>query len=89
MLTDNTLPTLQCLVLAQMYCIAKADYNKLLHYKGMAISLSLRLGLHQNQKRFSLGALTSEMRKKVFWSLYTLDWLVLRDSAFNSPAEHR
>ena len=75
-LSENTetLPTLQCLVLVQIYCIAKADYSKLLHYKGMAISLSHRLGLHQSQKRFSLGALTSETRKKLFWTLYTLDW---------------
>lgn len=72
-LSENTLPTLQCLVLAQIYCIAKADYSKLLRFKGMAISLSHRLGLHQSQKRFSLGALTSETRKKVFWTLYTLD----------------
>ncbi|KAL8637905.1 MAG: hypothetical protein Q9228_004881 [Teloschistes exilis] len=72
-LAENTLATLQCLVLAVMYCIAKADYNKLLHYKGMATSLSHRLGLHQSQKRFSLGALTSETRKKLFWTLYTLD----------------
>ncbi|KAL8686683.1 MAG: hypothetical protein Q9218_006939 [Villophora microphyllina] len=72
-LSENTLTSLQCLLLAQIYCIAKADYNKLLHYKGMAISLSHRLGLHQSQKRFSLGALTGETRKKVFWTLYTLD----------------
>jgi len=74
--SENTLATLQCFVLAQIYCIAKADYNKLLHYKGMAVTLSHRLGLHQSQKRFSLGALTSETRKKVFWTLYTLDWWV-------------
>ena len=73
-LAENTLSTLQCLVLAQIYCIAKADHDKLLHYKGMAITLSHRLGLHQSQKRFALGALTSETRKKVFWTLYTLDW---------------
>ncbi|KAL8827748.1 MAG: hypothetical protein Q9191_003000 [Dirinaria sp. TL-2023a] len=72
-LSAQTLATLQCLVLAQMYCIAKSDYSMLLHYKGMAISLSHRLGLHQSQKRFSLGALTVETRKRVFWSLYTLD----------------
>ncbi|KAI4251252.1 MAG: hypothetical protein LQ352_004963 [Teloschistes flavicans] len=72
-LAENTLSTLQCLVLAVVYCIVKADYNKLLHYKGMAISLSHRLGLHQSQKRFSLGALTGETRKKLFWTLYTLD----------------
>lgn len=73
-LAENTLATLQCLVLAQIYCIAKADYNKLLLYRGMAISLSHRLGLHQSQKRFSMGLLTRETRKKVFWTLYTLDW---------------
>lgn len=76
-LSEQTLATLQCLVLAQMYCIAKSDYNMLLHYKGMAISLSHRLGLHQSQKRFSLGALTVETRKRVFWSLYTLDWYAI------------
>ncbi|KAL9592521.1 MAG: hypothetical protein Q9179_006636 [Wetmoreana sp. 5 TL-2023] len=72
-LSENTLATLQCVVLAQIYCIAKADHNKLLHYKGMAVSLSHRLGLHQSQKRVSLGALTGETRKKLFWTLYTLD----------------
>jgi hypothetical protein len=29
--------------------------------------------LHQSQKRFSFGALTIETRKKVFWTLYTVD----------------
>lgn len=73
-LSDHTLATLQCLTLAQIYCISKGDYNKLLRYKGIAIGLSHRLGLHQSQKRFSLGALTSETRRKVFWTLYSLDW---------------
>ena len=71
--SENTLDTLQCLILAQMYCISNADYTKLIHYKGIAIGLSHRLGLHQSQKRFSLGALTSETRKKVFWTQYALD----------------
>lgn len=71
---DNSLSVLQCLVLAQIYCLQKADYARLLKYKGLAISLSHRLGLHQSQKRFALGALTSETRKKVFWTLYSLDW---------------
>ncbi|KAK0107352.1 hypothetical protein ONS95_004045 [Cadophora gregata] len=72
-LMDNTLATLQCLILALIYCIAKADYTRLQHYKGIAVGLSHRLGLHQNQKRFSFGALTIETRKKVFWTLYTVD----------------
>lgn len=73
-LMDNTLVTLQCLILALLYCISKADYNRLQHYKGIAVALSHRLGLHQNQKRFSFGALTIETRKKVFWTIYTVDW---------------
>ncbi|CAI6332646.1 unnamed protein product [Periconia digitata] len=72
-LMDNDVATLQCLVLAQIFCLIKADYSRLLKYKGLAIGLSQRLGLHQSQKRFALGALTSETRKKVFWSLFTLD----------------
>lgn len=71
---NNTMSTLQCLVLAMMYCMIRADYKRLQHYKGVAIGLSHRLGLHQSQKRFSFGALTIETRKKVFWTLYTLDW---------------
>ncbi|ORY13188.1 transcriptional activator protein-like protein acu-15 [Clohesyomyces aquaticus] len=74
-LMDNDLATLQCLVLAQIFCLLKADYARLMKYKGLAISLAQRLGLHQSQKRFALGALTSETRKKVFWSLYTVDCL--------------
>lgn len=71
---DNDVATLQCLVLAQIFCLLKADYSRLLKYKGLAIGLSQRLGLHQSQKRFALDALTSETRKKLFWSLYTVDW---------------
>lgn len=71
---DNSLATLQCFVLAQIYLLQKGDHARLLKYKGLAISLSQRLGLHQSQKRFALGALSSETRKRVFWSLYTIDW---------------
>jgi hypothetical protein len=73
-LMDNTMMTLQCLLLALMYCTIRADYKRLQHYKGIAVGLSHRLGLHQSQKRFSFGVLTIETRKKVFWTLYVLDW---------------
>ncbi|KAI5462564.1 fungal-specific transcription factor domain-containing protein [Mariannaea sp. PMI_226] len=72
-LMENTMNTLQCLTLALLYCTMRADYKRLQHYKGIAVGLALRLGLHQSQKRFSFGALTIETRKKVFWTLYTLD----------------
>lgn len=71
--TEQTISTLQVLVLAQLYCIQRGDYNKLLTYKALAISISSRLGLHQSQKRFPLGTLSCETRKKVFWTLYTID----------------
>lgn len=73
MVMDNTMKTLQSLVLAILYCTIRADFRRLLHYKALAVALSHRLGLHHSQKRFSFGALTTETRKKVFWTLYTLD----------------
>ncbi|QSZ33069.1 hypothetical protein DSL72_002654 [Monilinia vaccinii-corymbosi] len=72
-LMDNTISTLQCLILALIYCIQRPDYNRLQHYKGIAVALSHRLGLHQSQKRFPFGVSTAEMRKRVFWTLYTVD----------------
>ena len=71
--SEDTLDTLQCLVLAQIYCISNADYSKLIRYKRVATGLLHRLELHESQKQFSLGALTGETRKKVFWTQYTLD----------------
>ncbi|KAJ9268749.1 transcriptional regulator family: Fungal Specific TF [Paecilomyces variotii] len=70
---DVSIGTLQCLILAQMYCTAKADYKGLSRYRGLAVGLVHQLGLHQSQKRFSMNPLTSETRKKVFWCQYVLD----------------
>ncbi|KFY35122.1 hypothetical protein V494_06187 [Pseudogymnoascus sp. VKM F-4513 (FW-928)] len=72
-LMESTLGTLQCLVLACLYCSQTGQYKSLQTYKAIAVGLAQRLGLHQSQKRFSYGALTIETRKKVFWSLYTVD----------------
>lgn len=70
---DKTLSTLQCLVLACLYCSQTGDYESLQTYKAIAVGLSQRLGLHYNQKCFSHGPLLMETRKKVFWTLYTVD----------------
>ena len=72
-LKDNSMSTLQALILAQVYCVLQGDLTRLLTYKGLSTSLSARLGLHQSQKRFTMGTLTCETRKKVFWTLYTVD----------------
>jgi hypothetical protein len=71
--TGTTLMTLQCLVLASLLSLLKGDYTRLQQYKGMAVGLSYRLGLHQSQKNFRFCTLTLETRKKVFWALYTVD----------------
>lgn len=70
---DSDITTLQCLLLAQIACSQAGDYAKLLKFKALAVGLSQRLGLHQSQKRFTLGTLTVETRKKLFWTMYTLD----------------
>lgn len=72
-ITGNTIMTLQCLVLASLFSLLKGDYTRLQLYKGMAVGLSYRLGLHQSQKSFRFCAVTLETRKKVFWTLYTVD----------------
>ncbi|KAH7026104.1 fungal-specific transcription factor domain-containing protein [Microdochium trichocladiopsis] len=70
---DNSMATLQCLVLALMNCQLQANHKRMQYYKGIAVGMSHRLGLHQGQKASSFGSLSVETRKKVFWTLYTLD----------------
>ncbi|PWW78272.1 hypothetical protein C7212DRAFT_25197, partial [Tuber magnatum] len=72
-IVDSTIETLQCLVLAQLYCFSKGDYSRLLQYKSLAVGIALRLGLNQSQRKFTLGALSGEMRKRAFWCVYCLD----------------
>ena len=71
---EITVPTLQCLLLALLYTIAKRDFGGLLKYKAAAVRIARRLGLHQRQRRSSVGPLITETRKRVFWTLYTVDW---------------
>ncbi|KAL4895846.1 fungal-specific transcription factor domain-containing protein [Aspergillus ambiguus] len=70
---DNSISALQCYVLAQMYCMTKADYTSLLRYRGLAVNLCHQLRLHHSQSRFASNPLMGETRKKVFWCQYLLD----------------
>ncbi|KAL4977342.1 fungal-specific transcription factor domain-containing protein [Aspergillus desertorum] len=72
---DISIPTLQCYVLAQMYCLAKADYISALRYRGVAVGICHQLRLQKSQKAFSPNPLLAETRKKVFWCQYVLDRL--------------
>jgi len=71
---ETSLASLQCLILAQVHAMLSASPMKLLHFRSRAVGMSQRLGLHLSQKRFTLGTLTTETRKRIFWTLYTLDW---------------
>lgn len=71
--TNISVPTLQCLVLAQIYCMTKADYRTLLRYRSLGVSVSQQLGLHRSQKNSTSNVLAVETRKKVFWCQYVLD----------------
>ncbi|KAL4779465.1 fungal-specific transcription factor domain-containing protein [Aspergillus varians] len=73
--SDISIPTLQCYVLAQMYCLTKGEYSSVLRYRGIAVGLCHQLKLQKSQARFSSNALLAETRKKVFWSQYVLDRL--------------
>lgn len=72
---DVSISTLQCYVLAQMYCLTKGDYSSVLRYRSFAVGLCHQLKLQKSQKRFSSNALLAETRKKVFWCQYVLDRL--------------
>lgn len=76
--TNTSVPTLQCFVLSQIYCMTKADYSGLLRYRGLAVSICHQLRLHQSQKHFT-NPLIGETRKKVFWCQYVMDRYVLFD----------
>lgn len=76
-LEEKKLYTLECLILAIICSIQTANYDLLHRYRKTAVGLAYRLGLHlshSNQKEILSGELAVEMRKRIFWTLYTVDW---------------
>jgi hypothetical protein len=51
----------------------RAEYPSMLKYKGHAVAITQRLGLHRSQTSFTYDPLVKETRKKTFWTLFTLD----------------
>ncbi|KAL5042517.1 hypothetical protein BDW71DRAFT_189833 [Aspergillus fruticulosus] len=72
---DISIPTLQCYVLAQIYCLTKGDYTSVLRYRGVAVGICHQLKLQKSQKAFSSNPLLAETRKKLFWCQYVVDRL--------------
>jgi len=72
-LLDTSLETVQCLLLAQLYCFSLGDFQRLAQYKSLCVGMILRMGLHRSQKDFPQNALIGELRKRTFWVAYCLD----------------
>ncbi|EWC44167.1 hypothetical protein DRE_06992 [Drechslerella stenobrocha 248] len=70
---EPSLESLQCLVLAQLYCMSIGDDSRLNQYKSLTVGTALRLGLNRDQKKFGVTPLQLEMRKRAFWCVYLLD----------------
>ncbi|KAJ5578336.1 uncharacterized protein N7459_007300 [Penicillium hispanicum] len=71
--SETSIGSLQCFVLAQIYCMTKGDYRSLLRYRALAVDICHQLELHQSQERLLSNPLEGETRKKVFWCQYVLD----------------
>jgi hypothetical protein len=71
--SQTSVASLQCFVLAQVYCMTKADYRSLLRYRALGVDICHQLDLHQNLEDTSSNPLEGETRKKVFWCQYVLD----------------
>ncbi|KAJ5901899.1 Transcription factor [Penicillium taxi] len=70
---ETSIETLQCFLLAQIYCMTKGDYRSLLRYRALAVDVCHQLQLYQNQDDLTSNPLDGETRKKVFWCQYVSD----------------
>jgi hypothetical protein len=70
---ETSTGSLQCFILAQLYCMTKGDYRSMLRYRALAVDICHQLELHQNQTESEFNPLEAETRKKVFWCQYTVD----------------
>ncbi|KAJ5450619.1 Transcription factorfungi [Penicillium daleae] len=70
---ETSIGSLQCFILAQLYCMTKGDYRSMLRYRALAVDICHQLELHQSQTEPVSNPLEAETRKKVFWCQYTVD----------------
>ena len=72
-----SISTLQCHLLAQVYCLLQGDYTSGAQHRAMAVSMCHQMGLHHSQKYYAVNCLELETRKKVLWCQYALDKYVI------------
>ncbi|KAJ5097439.1 Transcription factor [Penicillium angulare] len=69
---ETSVESLQCFVLAQIYCMTKGDYRSLLRYRALSVDICHQLDLHQTPGS-QTNPLEEETSKKVFWCQYVMD----------------
>lgn len=63
----------QSFVIAQIYHLVRSEYDLALRYRGIACAICHQLGMHLSETRFQHQGLTSQLRRRVFWTQYVLD----------------
>ncbi|ORY85439.1 fungal-specific transcription factor domain-domain-containing protein [Protomyces lactucae-debilis] len=70
----TSITTVQCLLLMATYALQHPQALSIYRIVGYAMRLCIELSLHRTQsKKKSLTPLDREMRKRIFWSAYSLD----------------
>ena len=75
-LSASNLKTVQALVCMFLYLSSRYKPHATWQLSGLIVSISLQIGLHRHPHRFKLGPIESEMRKRTFWCVYTVNMLV-------------
>lgn len=70
---SNSLETVQGLLLMTVFAINERRRINSWHAIGLAVRTAIDLGLHRASASSSSSRLTTEMHKRVFWSVYALD----------------
>jgi hypothetical protein len=70
---ENSILSLQALVSVQLFLITMHRYNAASRLEGLSIRIAFQLGLHRCPHRTSAPNKESELRKRMFWSIYCID----------------
>jgi hypothetical protein len=73
MIGSESIETVQGLLLMAAFAVNEHQSVNSWHCIGQAVRMAIDLGLHQSSSSTSFELLTTEMRRRVFWSAYTLD----------------
>jgi hypothetical protein len=73
LMEESSILSLQALVSAQLFLITMHRYNAASRLEGLAMRMAFQLGLHRCPHRTSAPNNESELRKRMFWSIYCID----------------